>query len=90
MNMTEESDPTKFIPHGIYCYDERGKCPFWSIQQDKPNQRNGYCSFLKQGDWEVRVPPGWPVDGPLSALSLLWDQCKNCGVNEDVDESELI
>lgn len=31
-------DPEKYIPKGIYCYDDNGKCPFWSIDKDKYNQ----------------------------------------------------
>lgn len=47
------------IPKGDYCYsyDEHKKeqvlCPYWSLREDKPEQLNGYCSFLKKGDWEL-------------------------------------
>ena len=63
------------IPEGTYCYtrDAAGKmklCPFWDRDITKPTQENGYCAYLKCGDWE----------GP--GLGLLWDQCKECGVNE--------
>lgn len=72
------------IPKGLYCYKELkydkgtgkikviGLCPYWSFRSDKPSQECGYCSFLEVGDWEVE-------DG----VSLLWDQVKECGVNED-------
>lgn len=70
------------IPKGCYCYDENGTCPFWSLDIDRPYQRNGYCSFLQVGDWDTRVPDDMP-GFPESALSLIWDQCKECGVNED-------
>ena len=59
------------IPTGIYCYDENGKCPYWSIKEDKPTQLNGYCEYLKKGDWEFEY------------TSLLWDQVKECNVNID-------
>jgi hypothetical protein len=73
------SDVSK-IPHGIYCYsvDKNGKnkvCPFWSINHSKEEIRNGYCSYLKKGDWENE-----------SAFNLLWDQVKECGVNMEDGE----
>lgn len=45
------------IPFGDYCYTiKNGKqinCPYWSLREDKPEQANGYCSFLEKGDWEL-------------------------------------
>ena len=67
-NLTRE-EAEKIIPKGIYCYDENGGCPFWSKSPDHSHQESGYCGWLKEGDWES--------DG----LSLLWDQCKECGIN---------
>lgn len=63
-----------FIPRGNYCYtrEEDGTispCPFWSMREDKPYQENGYCSYMRSGDWNT------------DELSLLWDQVKECGVN---------
>lgn len=60
------------IPSGPYCYGAKGPCPYWGMSEDQENQDNGYCALLKQGDWEH--------DG----IALLWDQCKACGVNEDL------
>lgn len=60
---------SKKIPKGLYCYDNNGICPYWSRRIDKPEQENGYCSFLKHGDWMVE------------GISLLWDQCKECDEN---------
>ncbi len=59
------------IPKGVYCYDEKGTCPYWDLREDKPDQDNGYCNFLKCGDWESRV------------MGLLWDQCKECGIKDE-------
>jgi hypothetical protein len=59
----------ELIPQGLYCYDENGKCPFWWKDIDKPEQENGYCLYMKKGDWDL-------------GGGLLWDQCKECGVNE--------
>lgn len=65
------------IPEGPYCYtyvdNKQVKCPYWSKRQDKPEQENGHCSLLGWGDWEAH------------GLSLLWDQVKECGIN-DIDE----
>ena len=46
------------------------------MKSDQPEQENGYCSYLERGDWEA------------DHLSLLWDQCKECGINMD-DENIL-
>ena len=60
---------------------------------------NGYCAFLEKGDWELeremevivkhskdsRFQEGSVLRGdeiPIP-ISLLWDQCKECGVNEE-------
>lgn len=62
------------IPRGIYCYGYAdGKynvCPFWSKSAHMGYQENGYCSFLSRGDWDE------------GGMGLLWDQIKECGVNE--------
>jgi hypothetical protein len=64
----------KLIPQGSYCYtrvDGRIKaCPFWNKIVDFPSQDNGYCHYMKKGDWQGK------------GIGLLWDQCKECGVNE--------
>jgi len=70
------------IPKGCYCYDENGLCPFWRLDENQPYQRNGYCEYLQRGDWEAEIPDDFPDGFPLSALSLLWDQVKECGVND--------
>lgn len=72
------------IPPGIYCYSKTASmdgggrrlldlCPYWSRRDDKPEQENGHCAYLGEGDWDA------------GGLSLLWDQCKECGVNEGYD-----
>lgn len=77
----------KLIPLGIYCYAITGRnpktgriqrkiCPFWSMRKDKPEQVNGYCSYLEEGDWE------FPGGG------LLWDQVKECGINMGDDNGQ--
>lgn len=72
--MTSPKD-LSLIPKGIYCYDENGICPYWPKRKDKPNMENGYCSFLGWGDWEQE------------GLTLLWDQVKECRINEDLEDA---
>ena len=66
-----ENKDTSVIPIGLYCYDANGTCPYWSINPEKEYQDNGHCKFLDIGDWESQYG------------GLLWDQCKECGINED-------
>ena len=70
---------TSVIPLGIYCYtyikDEYQCCPFWSTRPEYGEQHSGYCSLLEIGDWQV-------------PMGLLWDQVKECGINNDY-ESEM-
>lgn len=81
--MSEELD-TSVIPKGFFCYTAQGEfedgkmpiktCPYWSIDASQPEQANGYCKFLKKGDWME--------DGTW----LVWDQIKACGINEEENE----
>lgn len=58
------------IPRGMYCYGALNvTCPYWDKAARGPERGDGYCWFLGKGDWD---------DG----VSELWDQCKNCGVND--------
>lgn len=60
----------------LYCYKrENGVfkyCPFWDKIEQWPHQSNGYCHFLKKGD--------------NAGGGLLWDQCKECGVGDDLPD----
>lgn len=99
MSPTTPPDPT-LIPRGLYCYTwievpsasngyvgKTAPCPYWHLLPGKPEQANGYCAFLGRGDWdEVR----YGEDGQqeiVTGTTLLWDGCKECEVNEDIDES---
>lgn len=88
----------KVVPHGMYCYGHTGRmveqkvwgapegtvamvpetktCPYWTRNGKKPDQRNGYCRLLKAGDW---------MPHPRGTM-LLWDQCKECGINNDLGD----
>jgi hypothetical protein len=74
---------TSVIPRGMYCYEilevlpngggiKTRTCPYWSFRADMPEQECGYCSYLEHGDWDESIP----------GIGLLWDKCKECGVNE--------
>ena len=64
-----EDQAAMVIPHGCYCYDENGVCPFWDSMPSMGEHSHGYCHWIESGDWES--------DG----TSLLWDQTKECGIN---------
>lgn len=76
------------IPKGIYCYDNLGFCPYWDKSDEHPHQENGYCAFLERGDWEAEIPADFPEHFPISCISLLWDQVKECGENMDEPEDD--
>ena len=68
------------IPSGTYCYEVTGidndtghlkiwSCPYWRSSVNHHEQNNGYCLGFKMHDW---------IDG-----TLLWDQVKECGINDD-------
>ena len=70
----DNHDETTHIPEGLYCYDVNDKgeyrvCPFWSLDPEKPFQNNGYCNYLKKGDWENE-----------DSFGLLFDKVKECGI----------
>lgn len=75
------------IPEGMYCYtmlgvmpDGRGirtkVCPHWGIDPNHGSQDNGYCKLTGLKDW---------VDN-----TLLWDQVKECGINYDWEDEEVL
>jgi len=63
-----EEQAKRVIPRGYNCHDKNGVCPFWDTSQFMPKQQSGYCHWLERGDWQEGV-------------TLLWDQCKECGIN---------
>ena len=96
----------RLIPKGLYCYSDtrNRKCPYWSIKKGKPYQENGYCAYLKKGDWDLNKETEWiqihtdkkgrQREGKTKTayeiglpMSLLWDQCKECGIKEELPKS---
>ena len=85
------------IPKGVYCMG----CPYRSFKSYLPDQEDGYCAYLQQSDWDRNEKAGkikWRdgKTGKISTItaphempmSLLWDGCKECGINDDIDENE--
>ena len=70
-----------------------------ALAKNKPEQANGHCSYLKKGDWELNLESTL-VDYKTKKvikkkgedwfipISLLWDSCKECGINDEIDEKE--
>jgi len=89
---------TSCIPEGCYCHDDNMEpCPYWSIDEGLPEQYNGYCAFLDKNDMQIareremkNMKTGEIVRGDKMPfpVSLLWDQCKECGINELEDDEE--
>jgi len=75
--MISEKTVRRLVPKGCYCYDENGVCTFWWCMSEFGEQAQGYCSLLERGDF---------MQSENGGTSLLWDQCKECGLNDD-DES---
>lgn len=87
-NFANANGDTSLIPEGIYCYNPGSVsnafnglpviriklCPYWAIIPHALSQQNGYCAYLKSGDNEEK------------GTMHLWDQVKECGINDDLDE----
>ena len=68
-------------------------CPYWEKLNNLLNQENGYCHYLKKSDYDINndehkefmnVKTGEIIKAPYMpiAMSLLWDQCKECGIKK--------
>lgn len=73
-NKSNKPPLVESIPQGRYCYDEEGLCPYWTIRKDKPYQMNGYCHFMKRGDWQ------------FEHISLIWNRVKECTIFTEINE----
>lgn len=64
----------KRIPKNTcYCHDNKMKsCPYWKKlkYRDCCGKRLYYCKYLKMAD-------------TYQGNTLLWDQCKECGINDE-------
>lgn len=71
------------VPKGMYCYERTKdgtqlRCPYWRSNPSRDYQENGCCLLLDIEDYSE------------SPFSLLWDQCKECGVNDEWDDEENV
>jgi hypothetical protein len=81
---------TSVIPFGDYCYRGKYACPYHRFIFSRPEQENGWCDYLGTGDYEMnRTVPWTDTSGKTNTaeelglpFSLLWDMCKECGINE--------
>jgi len=82
MNANNMKDKT-VIPKGDYCYTiletpskendfvlKINPCIYWRKDTGHDEQENGYCLFIEKGDWDFK------------SFGLLWDQVKECGIND--------
>lgn len=70
----------KIPKNTMYCYDEKGACPFLKIRKDKNVQQNGMCRFLKKSDY---------AQNRKRRTDLLWDSVKSCGEGWPKDDEEM-
>ena len=80
------------IPKGQYCYDEKGKCPYYSTIE-RGGIKLAYCNFLNEGscfdltDEEFQALKDFHRASSntdiyeLYPLDLLWDSVKECEEN---------
>lgn len=43
----------RLIPRGVYCEGPNYRCPFLFRDSGREEQNNGYCSYLRAGDWNL-------------------------------------
>ena len=67
------------IPVGPYCHTGSKTCMYWKKISARREQEDGWCTLLGKGDVEIERETG--------GVSLLWDQCKACGINDDDQEA---
>jgi len=64
------------IPEGLYCYANKEICPYWAFSRVATffygTQCSGYCYLMGEGDFN-------------SDTFILWDQCKCCGINDEIN-----
>lgn len=79
----------RLIPDGMYCYQYKindlgqqiyYKCPYWSHKAWSKRNKVGSCSFLNTDDDKL---------SKLGYTGLLFDQCKECSVKNDIEEPDL-
>jgi hypothetical protein len=70
--LTEEQAQALIPKDTDYCYTRKGggceRCPFWDLIEQFPRQSNGFCHFMKRGDFTGK------------SFGMLWDSIKECGI----------
>ena len=83
-------------------FDSSKRCPFWDYAENRGEQNYGICHYLNTTDYEQNQKINnsdagcWShSDKCTSELfweqfphSLLWDECKECGINEGKEIEE--
>lgn len=91
MEVLRTSKGESVIPKGLYC----SGCPYQDYDDSQPSQSNGFCWFLGKGDWDFNQEVKWQsretgevesADEIGLPMSLLWDGCKECGINDDFED----
>ncbi|MGU8835470.1 hypothetical protein ACV3UL_14405 [Clostridium perfringens] len=70
----------KWIPKdSYYCYGHKrtGRCKWLRFNDKVEYERSGFCMYLQCGDWFK--------EGTI----LLWDECKACGVSDNLNYKSL-
>jgi hypothetical protein len=64
------------VPKDVcYCMS----CPFQDTMPQFGHQMDGYCHLICRGDW---------MDMDEGGTDLLWDGCKECGINTEMSPEE--
>lgn len=75
-----------FIPNGMYCYNGKSVCPFYTPLEDG----SVYCKYLDLYDFSQCSDEVWErlseEDIDKSSF-VLWDSVKECGIKEENIES---
>lgn len=82
--MIKKEEAIKKIPKDtIYCYtlNEKGRmnvCPYWEMlnEVDENGEYICYCKYLKSKSYVQ------------DSGNLIWDMCKECGINDEWEEEE--
>jgi hypothetical protein len=82
----------KLIPNGIYCYNGNVYCPY-STSKNFNDVRVPWCDYLDKGgvdnghteeEWNKLIEYFGTENNIFDflPLDLLWDSCKECGINK--------
>lgn len=70
-------------------------CPYWRKIKNRSHQEDGWCDYLGKGDIEIKSEDDWKIvyskkseeiGSSVEGVSLLWDQCKECGIKMEEED----